>query len=238
MHDKNMSFLDYFDAFEDPRIDREKLYSMSEILLTTLCAVISGAEGWQDVENFGKAKINFLKKYLSFDNGIASDATFRRFFRAVDPKKFQENFLNWVNSLDFKKGKIIAIDGKTSRRSHDKDQKSLHLISAFASEARIVLCQKKVDGKTNEITEIPELLNWLDLQGTIVTMDAMGCQTKMASQIINQGGDYVLALKGNQSNLHDEIINYFEQAKEYGTKGIDYHAFEEKNIIASLIYYL
>ena len=229
MLDKNMNFLDHFDNIDDPRIDRKKLYPMSEILFTTLCAVISGAEGWQDIENFGKAKISFLKKYLSFNNGIPSDDTFRRFFRAIDSEKFQKIFLNWVNSLDFKKGEIIAIDGKTSRRSHDKDQKPLHLISAFASEARVVLCQKKVDGKTNEITEIPELLNWLDLKGTIVTIDAMGCQTKIASQIINQGGDYVLALKGNQSNLHDEIINYFEQAKEYGTKGIDYLAFEEES---------
>jgi len=229
MCEKNMSFLDHFENLEDPRIERKKLYPMSEILFTTLCAVISGAEGWQDVENFGKSKINFLKQYLPFKNGIPSDDTFRRFFRAVNPKKFQENFLNWTNSLNLEKGEIISIDGKTSRRSHDKDQKALHLISAFASEARIILCQKKVDGKTNEITEIPNLLNWLDLKGSIVTIDAMGCQTKIASQIINQEGDYVLALKGNQSNLHDEIINYFEQAKEYGDNGTDYEIFKEEN---------
>ena len=229
MCDKEIGFLDFFTDLEDPRIDRKKLYPMSEILLTTLCAVISGAEGWQDIENFGKAKIDFLKKHLAFENGIPSDDTFRRFFRAIDPNKFQENFLNWVNSLNFKKGEIISIDGKSSRRSRDNDQKALHLISAFASESRIVLGQKKVDGKTNEITEIPELLNWLDLKESVVTIDAMGCQTKIASQIINQGGDYVLALKGNQSNLHDEIINYFEQAKKHGTKGIDYQMSEEKN---------
>jgi predicted transposase YbfD/YdcC len=229
MSEKNINFLDYFDNFEDPRIDRNKLYPMEEILLTTLSAVISGAEGWKDVENFGKAKSNFLRKYLPFENGIPSDDTFRRFFRAIDPKKFQQNFLNWVNALNIPKCKNIAIDGKTSRRSHDKDKKALHLISAFASESKIILGQKKVDGKTNEITEIPELLDWLDLEEAIVTIDAMGCQTKIASQIVNQGGDYVLALKGNQSNLHDELINYFEQAKEYGTEGEEYQFFEEKN---------
>jgi hypothetical protein len=128
MCDKNTSFLDYFTDLEDPRIERKKLYPMSEILLTTLCAVISGAEGWQDVENFGKAKVHFLKEYLPFKNGIPSDDTFRRFFRAIDPKKFQENFLSWIQSLNLKKGNVISIDGKTSRRSHDKDQKALHLM--------------------------------------------------------------------------------------------------------------
>ncbi len=228
MCEKNLSFLDYFDDLEDPRIDRKKLYPMSEILFTTLCAVISGAEGWQDVENFGKAKINFLKKYLPFKNEIPSDDTFRRFFRAIDPEKFQKNFSNWVNSMNFAKGKIINIDGKTSRGSHDKDQKALHMISAFASEARMVLAQKKVNGKTNEITEIPKLLNWLDLKGSVVTSDAMGTQAKIASKIIDGGGNYVLAMKGNQSNMHDEIINYFEQAKEYGDQGVDYKIFKER----------
>ena len=226
MSERNINFLDYFDNFEDPRVDRNKLYPMSEILLITLSAVISGAEGWKDVENFGKAKIKFLKKYLPFENGIPSDDTFRRFFRAIDSKKFQQNFLNWINALNIPKCKSIAIDGKTSRRSHDKDKKALHLISAFASESKIILGQKKVDGKTNEITE---LLNWLDLREAIVTIDAMGCQTKIASQIVNQGGDYVLSLKGNQSNLHNELINYFEQVKKHGTQGVDFHFFEEKN---------
>ena len=229
MSEKNINFLDYFDNFEDPRMDRNKLYPMAEILLTTLSAVISGAEGWRDVENFGKAKLNFLRKYLPFENGIPSDDTFRRFFRAIDPKKFQQNFLNWVDSLNLPKARIIAIDGKTSRRSYDADKKALHLISAFATETKIVIGQKKVDGKTNEITAIPELLNWLDLHGAIVTIDAMGCQTRIASQITGQGGDYLLALKGNQSNLHDELINYFEQAKEYGTEGVEFQFFEVEN---------
>jgi len=228
MCDNEIGFLDFFTDLEDPRIDRKKLYPMSEILFTTLCAVISGAEGWLDVENFGKAKIDFLKQHLAYKNGMPSDDTFRRFFRSIDPKKFQNNFVKWVDSMSFPRGEVISIDGKASRRTHDKDQKSLHLISAFASEARLVLGQKKVDGKTNEITEMPGLLNWLDLKRSVVTIDAMGCQKEIAAQIIEQGGDYVLALKGNQSKLHDEIVNYFEQAKEYGTQDVDYQFFESE----------
>jgi len=224
--DIKTNFLDFFTDIEDPRIDRKKIHPISEILFTTFCAVISGAEGWQDVENFGKAKLNFLKLHLEYEYGIPSDDTFRRFFRAIDSKKFQSNFLKWVNSMNLSTEKVISIDGKTSRRSHDKDKKSLHLISAFASEARLVLCQKKVEGKTNEITEIPKLLNWLDLRGSIITIDAMGCQKEIASQIIEQHGEYVLSLKGNHSKLHDEIINYFDQAKEHGTLNVDYNFFE------------
>jgi predicted transposase YbfD/YdcC len=210
MSDAEISFLDFFQDLEDPRIDRKKLYSMEEILLTTLCAVIAGAEGWQDVEAFGLAKECFLKKYLPFENGIPSDDTFRRFFRAIDPKNFQNKFIAWVESLGIIDKNIIAIDGKTSRRSFDNDKKPLHLISAFASEARIVLAQKKVDTKTNEITEIPQLLSWLDLRKSIVTIDAMGCQKEIANQIIEQGGDYVLALKGNQGQLSEDVRTYFE----------------------------
>jgi predicted transposase YbfD/YdcC len=162
------------------------------------------------VEDFGLAKEPFLKKYLPFENGIPSDDTYRRFFRAIDPKNFQSKFIEWVESLGVIDKNIIAIDGKTSRRSFDNDKKPLHLISAFASEARIVLAQKKVNTKTNEITEIPELLSWLDLKGSIVTIDAMGCQKQIANQIIEQGGNYLLSLKGNQGQLCDDVSTYFE----------------------------
>ncbi len=127
MSEAEINFLDFFKDLEDPRMERKKLYSIEEILLTTLCAVIAGAEGWQDVEDFGKAKESFLKKYLPFDNGIPSDDTFRRFFRAIDPTKFQNKFLGWVESLGVVDKNIIAIDGKTSRRSFDNDKKPLHL---------------------------------------------------------------------------------------------------------------
>jgi len=225
-----LSFLDYFSKIEDPRIDRNKLYPVDEILLTSLCAVICGAEGWQDVEVFGKSKLLFLRQYLPFDNGIPSDDTFRRFFRAISQNTFQDCFISWVNSLDISiNNSVIAIDGKTSRRSHDGAQKALHTVSAFASEARIVLGQQKTDEnevisnearfdlgalkfrqKSNEITAIPQLLELLDIKGSIVTIDAMGTQKDIAQKITDKEADYILALKGNQSSLNDDVRMFFE----------------------------
>lgn len=207
----DLLFLDYFEDLEDPRIERKKLHPVDEILLTTLCAVICGSEGWSDVESFGKCKLLFLKKYLPFKNGIPSDDTFRRFFRSVDSKTFQDCFIKWVGSLDISlNSKVIAIDGKTLRGSHDGDKKALHMVSAFATEARIVLAQQKTDAKSNEITAIPQLLNLLDIKGATVSIDAMGCQKKIASQIVAKDGDYILGLKGNQSSLFDDVKHFFE----------------------------
>lgn len=204
-------FLDYFKDLKDPRSTRNRLYSMSEILLITLGAAICGAEGWEDVEIFGKAKIEFLKQYLPYKSGIPSDDTFRRFFRAIDPEMFQELFRNWIKSLNKSgDGKVIAIDGKASRHSYDGDGNMLHMISAFATEARLVLGQAKVEDKSNEITAIPKLLDWLDIKGSIVTIDAIGCQYKIADKIMAKEGNYVLALKGNQESLSAEVKLYFE----------------------------
>jgi hypothetical protein len=142
-----------------------------------LCAAICGAEGWQDVEDFGNAKLDYLRQYLPHKNGIPSDDTFRRFFRALDPDKFQGLFRVWVKSLQpLFEEEVFAIDGKTSRHSFDTDKQMLHMISAYATEARLVLAQEKVTEKSNEITAIPNLLEWLDLKDNIVTIDAMGCQ--------------------------------------------------------------
>jgi predicted transposase YbfD/YdcC len=203
------TFLDFFSELEDPRIDRCKLYSVGEILLVTLTAVICGAEGWSDVERFGKSKVDFLKRYLPFENGIPSDDTYRRFFRRLDPELFRECFIRWVKNLSLPEETIIAIDGKVSRHSFDGDKAPLHMVSAFASESRIVLAQTKVADKSNEIKAIPDILEWLDLQSTIVTIDAMGCQREIAEQIISKGGDYVLALKGNQGSLHQDVQAIF-----------------------------
>jgi predicted transposase YbfD/YdcC len=203
-------FLDCFNKLEDPRSIRNRLYSMSEILLVTLCACICGAEGWQDVEDFGKIKIEYLREYLPYKNGIPSDDTFRRFFRSIDPDKFQELFREWVKVLSPNlNDNVIAIDGKSSRRSYDDDKKMLHTISAYATESRLVLGQEKVSDKSNEITAIPKLLEWLDLKGSIVTIDAMGCQHKIANQILEQEGNYIFCLKGNQGTLHEDIKLYF-----------------------------
>lgn len=208
---KDLGFLDYFDNLKDPRHDSYKTYPVDELLFLTLCAVICGAEGWSDVEDFGHAKQDFLREYLPFSHGIPSDDTFRRFFRAIDSDCFSESFINWVRSLEIPlHNSVIAIDGKTSRRSHDGDKKALHMVSAFASEARIVLGQQKCFEKSNEITAIPELLNLLEIKGSIISIDAMGCQKKIASQIVTKEGDYILGLKGNQSSLHDDIKLFFK----------------------------
>lgn len=206
-----MDFLDVFGRLDDPRIERKKLHPMPEILLLTLCAVICGAESWNDIEEFGKAKLDFLRQYLLYQNGIPSDDTLRRFFRAIDARQFQRLFVQWIRawlSPDVT-NQVVAIDGKTLRGSHDSDLLPIHLVSAFASAAGIVLGQIKTQEKSNEITAIPELLDWLDVRGATVTIDAMGCQKAIAEKIIDKGGDYLLALKGNQGNLHDDVRLHF-----------------------------
>ena len=209
--ESEISFVDEFAQLSDPRSERNRLYSIEEILLLSLCACICGAEGWQDVEDFGKLKIQYLRQYLDYGNGIPSDDTFRRFYRNIDPDEFEKLFRKWMDGIAKKADvKVIAIDGKSSRRSFGEDTKMLHVISAFATEARIVLGQEKVSKKSNEITAIPEMLKWLDVKGHIITIDAMGCQFKIANQIIKKGGDYIFSLKGNQSKLSEDVAAYFE----------------------------
>lgn len=209
-----VSFLDHFKDLEDPRSERNRSYTMSEILLVTLCAAICGAEGWQDVEDFGKAKIDYLRQFLPYKNGIPSDDTYRRFFRATNPQQFQELFRNWVQSLQSQiEKKLIAIDGKSSRHSFDGDADMLHMVSAYATEARLVLAQEKVSEKSNEITAIPMLLEWLDLRGSTVTIDAMGCQYAIADQIIQKEGDYIFSLKGNQGLLCEDVTTYLSDSE-------------------------
>ena len=212
MKSEEMDFLDVFGQLDDPRIDRKKLHPMPEILLLTLCAVICGAESWDDIETFGQAKLEFLRRYLPYVHGTPSDDTLRRFFRAIDPAQFQRLFIEWIRAWLHPEvaDKVVAIDGKTLRGSHNGEQLPIHLVSAFASEAGIVLGQIKTHEKSNEITAIPELLEWLDVRGAIVTIDAMGCQKAIAEKIVDKGGDYLLALKGNQSSLHDDVRLHFE----------------------------
>jgi predicted transposase YbfD/YdcC len=219
-------FLDFFSSLDDPRSTRNRLYTMSEILLCTLSAAICGAEGWQDVEDFGKAKIDYLRQYLPYKNGIPSDDTVRRFYRALDPEHFQELFRSWIKSLHIKSGNesVIAIDGKASRHSFDGSGNMLHMVSAYATEARLVLAQEKVSEKSNEITAIPKLIEWLDIKGNIITIDAMGCQFEIGELILKKEGHYIFSLKGNQGNFFDDIqlflndpkqIARFEQYEDY-----------------------
>lgn len=209
---QSIAFLDFFADLEDPRIDRHKLYPLDEILLTTLCAYICDAKSWEDIQEFGETRLDFLKKYLPYENGIPSHDTFARVFSLIDPKQFKRCFISWVQTLQVHTSEIINIDGKTLRGSFDKedDQKAIHMVSAFASNSRLVLAQEKVEEKSNEITAIPNLLDLLFLKGAIVTIDAMGCQKSIAAKIREKGADYVLALKGNHGDLHDDVRTYFE----------------------------
>jgi predicted transposase YbfD/YdcC len=204
----------YFAAVEDPRRERTKRHKLLDIIIIAICGVICGAEGWVEIEEFGKEKESWLKTILDLPNGIPSHDTFGRVFSLLDPTKFEECFFQWVQSISTKVEGVIAIDGKTVRRSHDqaKGKKALHMVSAWAAENRLVLAQVAVEKKSNEITAIPLLLQQLALAGCIVTIDAMGTQVKIAERIIDGDGDYVLALKGNQGMLRKQVEQAFAQA--------------------------
>jgi predicted transposase YbfD/YdcC len=211
------SFLDYFSGVEDPREDWNRLYSTTEILFLTFCAIACGANSWRCIEAYGKSKTEFLRKFFPYKNGAPSDDTIRRFFRALNPKVFQEKFREWIlNIFPNLEEQVIAIDGKTSRGSLNfvnEEKHVLHMVSAYATEANLVLVQEKVSDKSNEITAIPQLLETLDIRGATITIDAMGCQYKIADQIIEQKGQYVLALKGNQDNLHNDVVTAFNDTQ-------------------------
>lgn len=197
----------YFAAVEDPRIERTKRHKLLDIIIIAICGTICGAEGWVDIEEFGKAKEEWLKTILELPNGIPSHDTFGRVFARLDPVRFRECFFQWVQGISATIAGVIAIDGKTLRRSHDKisGKKALHMVSAWAAENRLVLAQVAVEEKSNEITAIPLLLRQLALSGCIVTIDAMGTQRQIANQIVDDNGDYVLALKGNQGTLSKDV---------------------------------
>jgi predicted transposase YbfD/YdcC len=209
------AFLDHFGALEDKREAPKILHPVAEILLLTLCGVIAGADGWEDIEDYGASKLELLREILPFAEGIPSDDTLRRFFRSIDPQAFKEAFVAFARGLlPEAAARLIALDGKTLRRSHDGAAKALHLVSAFATEARMVLAQTATREKSNEITAIPELLALLDLRGATVSIDAMGCQREIAQQILEGGGHYLLGLKGNQGTLHDDVRLFFERTPE------------------------
>ena len=209
---KGVSILEHFQVIEDPRVVGRCDHKLIDIITIAICAVISGADAWQHVRNYGVAKEDWLRTFLELPNGIPSHYTFNRVFRFIDPVKFQECFLSWIRS----DGEIIAIDGKTARRSYDSasEKPAIHMISAWAKENHMVVGQLKVDDKSNEITAIPKLLEILDVNGCIVTIDAMGCQKEIAQKIVDEGGDYALALKENQGTLHDDVKLYFDNLEK------------------------
>lgn len=206
---KQAGFMDFFSKTEDSRSERNRLHLACDIIFIAFAAILCGAEGWSDIENYGKAKINLIKKFCTLKNGIPSDDTFRRFFRVLDPKKFKEIFSQWIAQIIQNTSGHIAIDGKCLKGSCDENGNMIHIVSAFCTENNIVLGQDKVDEKSNEITAIPKLLEAIDIQGTIITIDAMGCQFKIADQIVEGKGDYILSLKENQGNLAKGVSNYF-----------------------------
>ena len=204
----------YFVAVEDPRCSGKVEHRLVEVLVIAVCAVIACAESWDDIALYGRSKLAWLRTFLELANGIPSHDTFRRVFMLIDPDAFEAGFASWVGSLaDRFEREVVAIDGKTVRRSfdHGREQSPLHVVSAWASEQGLVLGQRCVDGKSNEITAVPELLDQLALGNSIVTLDAMGCQTAIAQKILARGGDYLLTLKGNHPLAHAAVVEHFDQ---------------------------
>ncbi|RYV03848.1 ISAs1 family transposase [Shewanella sp. OPT22] len=223
-----MTFLQYFDSVTDPRIERCKRHELMDILLLSICAVIAGAEGWEDIEDFGHLKLDWLRKYLPFKNGIPRHDTIARVICRLKADEIETAFQAWMSSLiKVTGGDVIAIDGKTARRSFQtKDRKTaLHTVSAWSSQHKLVLGQSAVDEKSNEITAIPELLSLLDIENSIITLDAMGCQKEIAKQIFKEKADYVLALKGNHSGMQAELEAWWHKANREGFSDNNYSEF-------------
>ena len=222
-------FMSHFSSIPEPRIERCRRHELMDIIFLSICAVLCGAEGWEEIEDFGHAKLDWLKRYFSYEQGIPKHDTIARVLSRLDPTALQNSFISWVNAASqLTDGEVIAIDGKTVRRSFQTGNRksAIHMVSAWACQNNLVLGQQKVDAKSNEITAIPALLELLEVKGCIVTIDAMGCQTAIAEKIIQQGADYVLALKGNQGDLSNEVEQLFNydgdtKLKEQTVEDID-----------------
>ena len=203
----------HFEKIKDPRQPWKTEHNLLEIVVMTICAVISGCEYWEDIADFCRVKEEWFraKMGLMLENGIASHDTFQRIFQLINPIEMERSFLSWVKSVTQKtKGEIISIDGKTVRGSQDAKSRAIHMVSAWANANQLVLGQVRTEEKSNEITAIPTLLELLELKGCIVTIDAMGCQKDIAKRITTAEADYVLGLKGNQNDLHEDVKLYFD----------------------------
>jgi predicted transposase YbfD/YdcC len=210
MNHNDLSISKHFSDIDDPRKYNIR-HKLIDIIAIAVCGIVCGAENWVDVEQYGKSKHDWLKDFLELPGGIPSHDTFGRVFSMLDPTQFNEAFASWWKSL-LTSVRMVAIDGKTLRRSHDKaaDKGPIHMVSAWAGESGIVLGQIKTEEKSNEINAIPELIKHLELEGAIVTIDAMGCQKTIARQIVDKKADYVFSLKANHSNMHDQIKLFFQ----------------------------
>lgn len=211
--DTPSSLIEHFEDISDPRIDRSKRHKLIDIIIIVIVGVICGAESWRAIEMVAEEKKDWLKKFLELPSGIPSHDTIARVFSRISARQFEICFSLWMKATaTLTNGQVIAIDGKTLRRSFDKtsDESAIHMVSAWATENGVVLGQIKVDAKSNEITAIPKLLEVLELSGCIVTTDAMGCQKTIGAQIIDKGADYVFGLKGNQGNTLGAVEMHFD----------------------------
>jgi len=223
--DAPRGLLRYFSDLKDPRMNRTKRHQLTDILTIAICAVICGAEGWTQVEEFGCAKLKWFRTFLNLPNGIPSHDTFGRVFAKLNPADFESCFLKWIEALATKShGRLIAVDGKTLRRSFDtaNEKAAIHMVSAWCETNHLVLGQLTTEAKSNEITAIPKLLALLDLKGAVVSTDAMGCQKAIAKAIVDQQGDYLLQLKANQNGLFEEVKLLFDQCLRDDCQGIAY----------------
>jgi predicted transposase YbfD/YdcC len=230
--DQELSLAHHFAGLTDPRIDRSRLHELLDIIAIAICAVVAGADSWDDIEDFGNAKIDWLGTFLELPNGIPSHDTFRRLFERLDPDEFQKGFLGWIEALhEATERQVIAIDGKTLRRSFDraKGKSALHMVHAWATANHLLLGQVAVDQKSNEITAIPVLLKMLSISGAIVTIDAMGCQKEIARTIRGRKADYILALKANHGRLFEQVVAFWEAGYSRRMKGPDLHYHRQWN---------
>jgi len=225
-----LTIIEHFEELEDPRQAGKIEHQLSDIILLCISALLCGAEGWHDIEIFGEARLDWLKKYGNFENGIPVDDTIARVMSALNSKQFESCFINWMKSVTTAtKGDVVSVDGKTLRRSFDRknSKRAIHMVSAFAKKNGVVLGQSKTKEKSNEITAIPELLDLLEIKGCIVTIDAMGCQQKITKKIIQKEADYVIMVKGNQGYLYEDIISFFTICHEENFKNVPFDYFEE-----------
>jgi predicted transposase YbfD/YdcC len=222
--------IEHFSTLTDPRIERNKKHELIDIIVLSVCAFCSGANGWEAIEEFGHAKKEWLQQFIPLKNGIPSHDCINYVLARISADAFQACFMSWTKAvMETCPGEIIALDGKTARGSRDKknDKNPLHMVSAWACQQRLVLGQEAIDDKSNEITAIPRLLKLLEIKDCIVTIDAMGCQRDIARQIIGQEGHYVLGLKGNQGKLHEAVEDFFTTARSHNFRGIEHDYFEE-----------
>ena len=224
------SLLNILTQIPDPRIDRQKRHNLIDILAISVLASICDANTWTEIEDFGNAKAAWLSDFLELPNGIPSHDTFGRVFSLIDPEAFQSAFSSWVEAIrEHIAGEIVSIDGKCLRGTSDKaaGKAAIYMVSAWANRTSTVLGQVRTEEKSNEIKAIPELLGMLDVNGCIVTIDAAGCQKHIAEQVVEGGADYVLAVKGNQRNLFDEVVGFFEKKEQWEHTGTEVFFHEE-----------